>query len=297
VLILKAELWIQPFSELLGLTDYAELSVRAYDLRSTRAHTRLKETIRLNPNIPAYRHIRHYLGRLASWAKSTHFIVEMTRRHGLLTRRVKVRCVGYLYPTTHVEPAWNGTALQAMSAALTRAGMQNARQACVSRWQPLLEAYSKRWESLSDGTTIHAEITVLDHFYRHDLTFAYGTRYIGCSKPSCFCCGIYMSNHPLNPQTRPCHNNVWIRWSPPQLIYRDDATVSDMYDGVMRALTEVVAQKIRQELSQETLVIRQRVFDSVTDISTSLPTIFDPMTQNPRRERGRNQRLAVTTDR
>lgn len=277
VLISKAELWMQPFRDLVSLTIHAELSVRAYDLRSTEEYTRLKEAINQHPNVPAYRHIRHYLGRLASWAKSTHFVVQMTRNHRLLTKRVKVYYVEHFCPTTHVESILNSTALQAMVSALTRAGMQNARQTCVSRWQPLLEAYTKRWKSLSEGANVHAEIIILNHFHCHGLSFAYGTRYIGCSKPSCFCCATYMSNHPLNPRTRPCHNNVWIRWSPPQSTQVEDDQLSEVEHGEMYALAELVAQNIREELSQENIVIRQRVFDSMTDISTSLPTISNSM--------------------
>jgi hypothetical protein len=277
VLTSGVETCLESFRELLALDNYPKLSIRAYSLRSTEAYFQLKELIRKEPDISAYRHIRHYLGRLASWAKSTHFVVDAAKSHRLLTRHVKVRYVQSPSPVSRGESATEETALQALVAALTRVGVPDARRMCNSRLRPLLEPYAKRWRSLGTGTTVHAEVIMLDHFYHHKLTFAYGKRYIGCSKPSCFCCGIYMSNHPLQPQERQCHNNVWIRWSPPQLFSRGIGYQSGAIDDAMGALAERIRQNIKEEMSEGRFTLRQRVFDSITDISTSLPTVFDSM--------------------
>ena len=273
----KGKSWLEPFRQLLVSDDYPELSVRAYSLRSTEAYFQLKLLIQRKPDVQTYRHIRHYLGRLASWARSTVFVVNAANSHHLLTRHVRVRCVQSSCDVSREAPSTDKSALQALVASLTRAGVHNARQMCESRWQALLEPYKKRWESLSMGTTVHAEVTMVDHFYHEDLVFAYGKRYIGCSKPSCFCCGVYMCNHPLQPQRRPCHNNVWIQWSPGELGPRGDADQSKTIGGAFHALAELTRKRIRKEISRGHFAIRKRIFDSSTDISDSFPTVFDSM--------------------
>ncbi|RVX73267.1 hypothetical protein B0A52_02909 [Exophiala mesophila] len=61
----------------------------------------------------------------------------------------------------------------------------------------------------------HAELLVLEHFHQNRLEFTANERYIGCSKPSCYCCHIYMQCHPGRFSLRPTHGNLWIQWAPP----------------------------------------------------------------------------------
>ncbi|KAK5069386.1 hypothetical protein LTR51_008636 [Lithohypha guttulata] len=65
------------------------------------------------------------------------------------------------------------------------------------------------------GTYVHAELLVLNHFYRRNLAFAEDIAYIGCSKLSCYCCHLYMQLHPRATLSRPCHGNTWARWAMP----------------------------------------------------------------------------------
>lgn len=221
--------------------------------------------------------MRHYLGRLASWAKSARFVVEMASSHDLLAPCVEVKRVSC--PRHAISPIELAVEepLESLIASLTRAGVKEAREQCKSKWRPLLEIYEERWGSIRRGAPVHAEMTILDHFHHQGLQFAYGKAYIGCSKPSCFCCRVYMSNHPLRPIERPSHNNVWVRWSPPSLTQQIDGEMSVFSDGVMNALSKLIKQKIQEELSQGIYGPRQRMFDSMTDLSASLPTAFDSM--------------------
>ena len=49
-----------------------------------------------------------------------------------------------------------------------------------------------------DGLTgrVHAEVFLLEHFHFNKSRFVMREKYIGCSKPSCYCCGLYMRYHP-----------------------------------------------------------------------------------------------------
>lgn len=229
-----------------------------------------------NPTDSSGRHVRHYLGRLASWAKSVSFIVQAVHSLDILQFPIKIRCL----PAQQLvisDRLIEEQALVAMAASLTRAGVENARRSCESRWSLTLDAYKKRWRSLEIRTTVHAEMIVLDHFYRHGLSFAHDKRYIGCSKPSCFCCGVYMAGHPMELEERPCHNNVWVKWSLPRRLQHAGTTVSERSFDPMTYLGKITEQRIKEELARGVVVGRQRLFDSTTDLSASLPTIFDSM--------------------
>lgn len=201
----------------------------------------------------------------------------MASNYDLLTPRVKISGVSCPRSATAPNRMLADEPLEALIASLTGAGVLNAREQCKSKWRPLLEVYTERWESIRLEPPVHAEITILDHFYNQSLNFAHGKAYIGCSKPSCFCCRVYMDNHPLKPMERPCHNNVWVRWSPPPLTRQTKEGISVFSDGVMNVLSSLIKQNIKEELSQETHGPRQRVFDSMTDLSASLPTAFDSL--------------------
>lgn len=65
---------------------------------------------------------------------------------------------------------------------------------------------------------VHAEVQILEHFHSKKLAWAdNGDRYIGCSKPACFCCHLYFRHHPLQPIVPACHNKVYLKWGPPLL--------------------------------------------------------------------------------
>jgi hypothetical protein len=112
---------------------------------------------------------------------------------------------------------------------------------------------------------IHAELLVLEHFYQNNLDFANGERYIGCSKPSCDCCDLYMKRHPDTFITRATHGNLWTNWRPPSLV--NSATTIDKHTRDI--LNEMVKHIRKAALNQILLKLpqRQRMPDSATGIS------------------------------
>jgi hypothetical protein len=77
---------------------------------------------------------------------------------------------------------------------------------------------------------VHAETLIMEHFYFNQLHFFENDRYIGCSKPSCYCCDLYLRNHPGNFVARPSHGNVWVKWCPPFEV--DEENVSKQMHAV-----------------------------------------------------------------
>jgi hypothetical protein len=64
---------------------------------------------------------------------------------------------------------------------------------------------------------VHAELIILEKFYDGQLEFVDRDRYIGCSKPACYCCYYYICAHPGNFVRPACHNNIYLNWRPPDI--------------------------------------------------------------------------------
>ena len=78
---------------------------------------------------------------------------------------------------------------------------------------------------------VHAETLMVEHFYFNQLHFFGNDRYIGCSKPSCYCCDLYLRNHPGNFEARPSHGNVWVKWCLPFEADEEDDAMANEIDG------------------------------------------------------------------
>jgi hypothetical protein len=116
---------------------------------------------------------------------------------------------------------------------------------------------------------IHAEVLLLEYFHHLKLEFVDNDRYIGCSKPSCYCCDLYMKVHPGNFVPRPCHGNLWVNWRAPILPIEDDKAAQK---HTAKMLNEMVKYVRRDALNQ--LMSKQprraKVPDSTTGMSTSI---------------------------
>jgi hypothetical protein len=81
---------------------------------------------------------------------------------------------------------------------------------------------------------VHAELLLLDHFWRNDYQFWERDRYIGCSKPACYSCYRYISNHPGNFVDPPSHHRIYMNWRAPNA--NPDLPLSMLADLVRRDL-------------------------------------------------------------
>lgn len=94
---------------------------------------------------------------------------------------------------------------------------------------------------------VHAEIQVLEHFYKNNLFFAGGDRYIACSKPACYCCHLYIRNHPLNMVEPATHKNLYPNWGIPLL---PDGIADPDYPHHQRMLNKMLETIRRETLDQ-----------------------------------------------
>jgi hypothetical protein len=75
---------------------------------------------------------------------------------------------------------------------------------------------------------IHAEIVALQFYASQRMRLVNEDRYIGCSKPSCYCCSLYMNAHPARIRPRPTHGNIWVQWCLPSADPGQNTTMTDL---------------------------------------------------------------------
>lgn len=124
-------------------------------------------------------------------------------------------------------------------------------------------------------TIIHAETALAQFFYLHELQFVFQDRYIGCSKPSCYACSIYLSKHPGNFVQRPSHGNAWFRWYPPRSTSGSDARMTDKVLREMILHMEADLRKGGADFVSGKDLGRRQPFESTTGIETTIRRLHD----------------------
>jgi len=223
--------------------------------------------------------IRHYIGRLGSWTKAVRIVVQGAIRfpqrienayiqvvepQGLVDRPDASHLTDFDDLVKRMLPAHEQTFAIELSQTLT------SMEAVADVKNRFLDVYSKV------RPRPHAELLVLEHFHRNKFEFVADDRYIGCSKPSCYCCHHYMQLHPGGFAPRPCHGNLWINWAPPvplplmKSLHNKKSRPQENH--TFRMIQEMIP-RIRQDLREKILSKRPKrakVPDSTTGMSSVL---------------------------
>lgn len=195
-----------------------DLCHMAFDLRYSGELERLSLRDALHRGTSVWADIRHYIGRLGSWLRASKALVHIAATQPHLVDGFTIRQLS-LGPPVAAPEADAHTNLEAALKRMLPAGSSDLPNITASLQSfRIIDVASKFLEEYKDPTfkpRVHAEAGMLEHFYQNKLTHCNNYRYIGCSKRSCYCCDLYIRNHPGNYIQRPCHGNVWKNWQPP----------------------------------------------------------------------------------
>ena len=169
--------------------------------------------------------IRHYLGRLSSWHRASVILTTTAQNLPGRIRDARVCAVPHREEKGERQPNGNEDIEDALRrlCPIDSPTLARARTTLRSRvGEEVAVTFRSLMKHKLSKPCVHAELLVLEHVYRRRCTFIGDDRYIGCSKPSCYCCSVYLSLHPAKALPRPCHGNAWVRWSPPLRSGRHD---------------------------------------------------------------------------
>ena len=129
------------------------------------------------------------------------------------------------------------------------------------------EAFRKNITKTGLKGQVHAEVFLLEHFYFNKFEFLVREKYIGCSKPSCYCCSLYLRYHPANVIMRPAHNNVYLKWIPPLMSQLDKGQVRKHNLDIMNSMNAYIRRDVKEDIDLR-LPRRDRAPDSTTGIDS-----------------------------
>jgi hypothetical protein len=264
---------------LLGLHSMpAKLSAKAYEFRRTELYQNLK-ALGATQSATA-RHwplLRHYIGRLASWAKSARSIARMANcaefRPFLHTATVQPLASLQAVRANPID-AKNGyhEILRTALPHLPFAQLTERFLASIGPTDGTKAKYAQNSLNICNAKSfqpkVHAEIPMLKHFQQQGgRRFAFDHRYIACSKPPCFCCDLYREICHGDIAFRPRHGNAWVAWSLP---CEPEGRLTDGASDVKLMVVEM-QRRISRSFYTNPWSNRTPKLDSNTDIDTTLP--------------------------
>jgi hypothetical protein len=99
-------------------------------------------------------------------------------------------------------------------------------------------------------TRVHAELLLLNHFDKQGCNFLDGgDKYIGCSKPACYLCYLFISEHPGRYTLPPSHQKVYPAWRLPD-IYSNEARSHERLSVQEEVLMKMI-KRVRQDLTTD----------------------------------------------
>lgn len=196
--------------------------------------------------------IRHYVGRLSAPMRAATVLAYAGINHPSLFHGFSIKRQGSNATSQRPIPraglTLSGIANRMFSAnSIELQEISEALQSLDDKGS-LTSRVQQHYQSSDWQPRVHAELILLEALYQAKPRFYDDDRYIACSKPACFCCYHYISNHPGSFVHPPCHNKVYLNWQPPEL-----ATSSENRHRQQRDIMDRVIDQVRQAITQRVL--------------------------------------------
>jgi hypothetical protein len=249
-------------------TDLAEVCNTAFAFRNNTMDAKLKCIMDQQPRTKSWRKIRHYLGRIGAWPRAIDIVVRIWPAIPVLSRESTVEAISGLRPLVWA-PENELELANVLRAAIPSLHTREYHPRIRAR---LTDASQNQREVLGKASSLpvaHAEAALADHLLAiENFRFLGGIRYIGVSKPSCYCCHVYLKHHPIDVTLHQAHNKIYAKWSPAVLDSYEDGgvAVTTAFGRLAECILEDIENAVRGRDDGEDRSSHQ---DSVTDMSSS----------------------------
>lgn len=274
---LRISRWLKRFAGL-GVVEVCYL---AYDQRKAPEFKEITRRGRLsdganNPTNMAYARLRHYLGRLGHHVRAPKQVVEDARRLSVLFEPGASQVQAIHVVDSVLQPQADG--LTHPLSMLNR--MTRKDNPLRNHYEEALEAMDQQLDLGGRIRTcyqefrpvVHAEVQVLEAFHFGKRAFVQNDRYVGTSKPACYCCYLYFRSHPLKCTTSRAHQNIWLNWGPP-LLARGAADERYVHQRtILNSMIETIRVDALDQISQKAAAPLSHL-DSTTGITPSVLSV------------------------
>jgi len=249
-----------------------------YDSRGSANYGIVQARARLGqPYAPRYENIRHLIGRLNHTLKAVKVLIEAKSRlpHLFDTFEIKRARSSFSSPPPLSER--NPTLAEIAgrlsgdfrSIELLRYNLEE-----LDRLHNLSEQLRKQCQKETWRPRVHAELILLNLFWVRKLKFVDNDRYIGTSKPACYCCYHYITAHPGNFVVPACHNNLWLKWKAPDIHNQNKTQQIKDREIILQKMVERIRTDVLAQIIQRRGPGSWRP-DSLTEISVHYQRDFD----------------------
>jgi len=217
----------------------------------------------------AIRAVTHEIGRLAHHIRAPHQVVEdVLRRNDHLLRNVLdefvVRAIGPQPVVCRPDVDPNITMHAIMKRMLPKGEMLKPQYrdaaSVMNDKYGIVDGFKKQYGDKNFKPLIHAEVQVLEHFWASDKNnrneknqgrqFLDDDRFIGCSKPACYCCHLYFESHPARCVVPQTSKKVYPNWGLKAL---SNGPQDDDYYIHQRDILNKMVQRIRDDALDQIL--------------------------------------------
>ncbi|KAI1165423.1 hypothetical protein F5B18DRAFT_169012 [Nemania serpens] len=268
--------WLGRFRE----KEPEELCHLAYRERETPMMKRLRSHLQLGGDgqSDAVKDIVHRLGRLAHHIRAPQQMIEDVSNHTGLRNTLDEFQVISIQPQPVVDrpPAESDIHIHSIVNRMLTCGLDDRYKEAadiMNRRYDIVTRFKQEYENKNFKPLVHAEIQVLEHFWEKRQFFD-DDRYIGCSKPACYCCHLYIQHHPAKCVVPQTSHNVYINWG---LVALPQGTRDAEYKHQRDILNEMV-KSIRSDALDQ--ILRKTSAapwhpDSQTGLTLRAPSIYN----------------------
>lgn len=194
--------------------------------------------------------VHHLIGRIAHHVRAPKRLVESARCfEQVLDSSYVVRQA----PILEAVPPPKPDGMTNLPSILNRMGVKDEETTGalmeLDRMLDIQKRMLEEYQNHNFKPTVHAEIQIHQHFNApgRQKKFALELPVIGCSKPACYCCKLYIKYHPARCVDPESHENVWLNWSPPALPSGElDAGFEGQRDVLQKIIEEIRRSAVEQ---------------------------------------------------
>lgn len=197
----------------------------------------------------SFRQIRHYVGRIGSYIRIAERLTELAPFLCTVLSDFQVRWLKT--PPPQPPPALDSKSnLSSIAGRMIPSHKKEVLEHCREKLEfmnqkfNLEDRYLRTYCDESFRPRVHAELALLEYFYGKKFEFFGSDRFIGCSKPACYCCALYINGHPGNFETPASHQKIYINWLVPQ----PSEEILDASPNHQRDMINGMLTKIRQDV-------------------------------------------------
>lgn len=228
--------------------------------------------------------VRHFVGRLAFHAKSVRVLMSAASRLPALFSDPRIEAVERPPSIVPSPPLRNKVNLDSMAKRMVRNNEAllldvRARLRALDQLLGIEKILREEYANKNIKPCVHAELVLLEHFFqnRQHIELYDNDNFIGCSKPSCYCCFLYIREHPGHFVEPATHQKIYLNWMPPTSIPGVQETDSELarHERIMlNKMVESIRGRTIDQIRSRTRR-RQNHFDSVTGDTFS--ALVDPV--------------------